>query len=420
MKIAAAGLKCPPAMLASGWMHICCKIRSGYLRMGSLRANFAGVVVMAIASSLIFVMGCASPGPPLPPSLKLPEIVKDLKVTRVGDEVKLRWTTPSRTTDGFDITGPMTAEICREMLTVAPASQPVGKTAPVCSPVVAKEPVKEGASEWSGALAAELIAGSPRLLAYRVQLRNASGKTAGASAAAFAASGPAPLAVEGLHGTGVKGGVMLEWKAEGSGSGDVVELDRTLQKALVAASAPERRSGLGSKPKEAAELRLRVAAKAGGGDPGGTVDRTALLGESYRYTAERVRTVAVGGQNLEVRSAASGTVTVAMLDVFPPNAPGGLVASPGFVSGTGGAQRPAIDLSWEPGIEARIAGYRVYRKDEDNGVWVRLNPTLVAVPAYQDATVEAGRRYAYRVTAVDETGNESGPGGEVEETAPAR
>jgi hypothetical protein len=157
------------------------------------------------------------------------------------------------------------------------------------------------------------------------------------------------------------------------------------------------------------------------------VDRTAVTGQTYRYTAERVRTVVLDGRSLEVRSVPSAAVTVAMVDVFPPNAPTGLVAAPGF-SGesagvTGQAQRPVVDLSWEPGIEARIAGYRVYRREmrgDVPGPWRKLNAELVTVPAYRDTTVESGRRYGYRVTAVDAAGNESGPGNEVVETAPTQ
>ena len=37
-------------------------------------------------------------------------------------------------------------------------------------------------------------------------------------------------------------------------------------------------------------------------DAGGTVDRTAQIGHSYRYTAQRVRSVELAGQKLEVRS----------------------------------------------------------------------------------------------------------------------
>jgi hypothetical protein len=421
MKIDTADVQSPPAMLASGWMHICCKIRSGGGRLWSLRAQIAGTVALGAALSLIFTAGCASPGPPLPPSLKLPEVVKDVAATRVGDEVKLRWTTPTQTTDHLSVTGPITAEICREAPVASTPPQRFAATAQACSPVVHLE-VKPGASEAGDVLPATLLAGPPQLLAYRVQLRNAVGRTAGASAAVFAVSGPAPLAVEGLHGTAVKGGAMLEWKPESSGSstGDTVELDRIVVEAPTAVAAGrEGKSGSPGGSKEAVELLLRVGGAAG--DPGGAIDRTARTGESYRYMAQRIRTVEVGGRILEVKSEPSGSVTIAMLDIFPPNPPEGLVASPGFVADGSGAQRPTIDLSWEPGMEAGIAGYRVYRREVDGGAAaVRLNSALVAAPAYRDLSVTAGRRYGYRVTAVDGVGNESKASGEVVELAPAR
>jgi hypothetical protein len=165
-------------------------------------------------------------------------------------------------------------------------------------------------------------------------------------------------------------------------------------------------------------------------DAGGTIDLTAQIGYGYRYTMQRVRSMALGGQTLEVRSVPSSEVTVAMRDVFPPEAPVGLVAVPGFagepsVGQSAGlaveqAQRPAIDLSWEPNLEPRIAGYRVYRRDVDGeapGVWRRLGSEIVPMAAYRDLSVVAGRRYAYRVTAVDATGNESEQSDEVVETA---
>jgi len=172
-------------------------------------------------------------------------------------------------------------------------------------------------------------------------------------------------------------------------------------------------------------------------DAGGTIDRTAQIGHAYRYTAERVRTVELGSQTLELRSLASAEVVVEMKDVFPPEAPVGLVAIPGFAGVESAdkasdrsadqvgeqAQRAAIDLSWQPDLEPRIAGYRVYRREVEGDaaeIWRRLNPELVPVASYRDPSVVAGRRYAYRVTAVDASGNESAPSDAVEETAPAR
>jgi hypothetical protein len=294
-------------------------------------------------------------------------------------------------------------------------------------------------SEAVDTLPAELTAEPARLLAYRVQLRNAAGRTAGATPAVFASSGPAPHAVEELRGRATKAGVVLEWRAEAGGA-EAIELDRTIletasatassaTKATKAGTGTEHKSGLPGAAKEPLESRFRVgAAGSSAVDAGGTVDRTAQIDHSYRYTAERVRSVELGGLRLEVRSVASTEIPVEMKDVFPPEAPLGLVAVPGFAGETEAqvgeqAQRAAIDLSWEPDLEPRIAGYRVYRCDLDGeatAIWRRLNSELVTMAAYRDLNVVAGRRYAYRVTAVDGTGNESARSSEVVETAPAR
>ena len=390
--------------------------RGGHLL--GLLAGFAGVI------------GCASPGPPLPPSLKLPQLVQasTLTATRVGDEVRLSWTTPSRTTDKLLIVGQITAEICRETVpgtTRAKTTEPM--PAQPCTPVVERVPVTPGASEAADPLPAAFRSMVPGLLAYRVQLRNAAGRTAGASLPVFAASGPPPEPVENLRVTATKAGVVLEWKKQEAGGreqgGDGVEgveVDRTTLEPVAAQNAGPssgRSGGLPAAPKQSAEARFRVET-----DGGGTIDRSAQIGHTYRYTVQRVRTVVVDGQTLEVRSLPSAALTVAVQDVFPPEPPAGLVAAPG-VAGEGQAQTLAIDLSWEPDMEPRVAGYRVYRRDIDGqvpGAWVRLGTELVPVAAYRDASVRAGHRYAYRVTAVSDARNESAPSSEVVETAPGQ
>src|SRR5271155_6132893 len=82
------------------------------------RPAIRGWLPPVVAAALIAgAAGCASPGPPHPPSLDLPEVVKDLTVERTGDVVHLHWTTPSKTTDRIEIKGAMTAEICRITVT---------------------------------------------------------------------------------------------------------------------------------------------------------------------------------------------------------------------------------------------------------------------------------------------------------------
>ena len=386
-------------------------------RAGSVAASFA-------ALGMGLLCGCASPGPVHAPSLKLPKIATGLAASRVGDEVRLRWTTPSRTTDKELIAGPIEAEICRVKLAV---DTPIDEASRPCAPVVLRETVTQGESESVDRLPAELTTGAARLLAYRVQLRNAAGRTAGATAAVYAVAGAAPEAVVGLRANATKAGVVLEWRV----AGDQIELNRTTIE------------NAGGTTKKSPQTRLRVAPEitTGKTDTGGMVDRTALSGQSYRYSAQRVRTVELAGKRLQMSSVDSPEVVVERKDVFAPDPPVGLVAVPGFAdqtaiaapgqqpeygstsSTTVPAIAPAIDLSWEPDPEPRVAGYRIYRREMNAvaaGAWRRLDQELLPVASYRDLAVETGRRYAYRVTAVDTAGNESAPSDEVEETAPTQ
>lgn len=367
--------------------------------------------MMAIA------IGCASPGPPMPPSLHLPEVVSNLAAQRVGDTVVLRWTTPSHTTDGLDIKGAVTAEICRELYTLGRRLNQHSD----CTPVK-RVSVHPGATEATDTLPGALMSGPPVLLAYRVQLYNDGGRTAGPSGAAYAAAGAAPPPVEGLNARATRSGIVLEWVPASAAS--PVDLERTLVSAPApkkiekpAPAAPHEKvaerpkvkgaPSLGLAPSAAAELRLQAVNH--GSDAGGTLDRSARKGETYRYTAQRVVGVAVAGHRLELRSAVSAPVTVTFLDIFPPATPARLAAIPGNHS---------IDLSWEPVLDDDLAGYLVYRQEGSAGAFVRINTKPVVGPGYSDQTAIAGHKYTYRVTAVDATGNESAPSASVEEALP--
>jgi hypothetical protein len=360
--------------------------------------------------------------------------VKDLTAERVGDEVRLHWTTPEITTDHIGVKGAMTAEICRITLT-APAPPTSACT------LIKRLPVQSGPTHAAEALPPALTVDPPALLAYRVQIFNVHGHSAGLSPEAFAAAGAAPPPVEQFRATPTPDGATLEWQQRSTSA--AVELDRLpVGPDGVVVEPPQRKAASKSssraaikrppanppKPPAASapkppqitstapiEVKLRTPAQPA--DTGGTIDHTAEMGETYQYTARRVRSVSLGGHTLELRSAVSSPVTVAMRDTFPPHAPSGLEAVPG---GATAADR-SIDLSWTPDTDADLAGYFVYRQEVDAkgavaGTATRLNLTPVVGPAYRDQTAVAGRRYAYRVTAVDTAGNESAPSADVQET----
>jgi hypothetical protein len=385
----------------------------------------------AVAAGLLIALaaGCASPGQPRPPSLNLPEVVKDLSANRVGDAVQLHWTTPEKTTDRIDVKGPMTAEICRITVSSAP---------PVCLPV-ARLPVQPGPTQAAEALPPVLTVDPPALLAYRVQILNSHNRSAGPSSEVFVASGAVPPPVDQLRAIPTPDGATLEWQKRDSTA--VVELDRLPigSNGVVIEPPPPKAASKGSKPllkKQTAtpqkstptstpkllqtppaltEVKLRTPTHLA--DAGGTIDHTARMGESYRYTAQRVRSISLNGHTLELCSFASPPVTVVMRNTFPPHAPTGLEAVPG---GATAADR-SIDLSWTPNTEPDLAGYIVYRQEIDSkgvaaGTVTRLNPTPVVGPAYRDQTAVAGHRYTYFVTAINTAGNESAPSDAVQET----
>ncbi|MFZ3215892.1 MAG: fibronectin type III domain-containing protein [Candidatus Acidiferrales bacterium] len=129
-------------------------------------------------------------------------------------------------------------------------------------------------------------------------------------------------------------------------------------------------------------------------------DLQVQFGKSYVYS---VRSVAQYGP-LQVESADSNLVTVAARDTFPPAAPQGLVV---VLVPAQGASPAYLDLSWSISVENDIAGYNIYRSEQEGAPGQKQNPQLLLTPAFRDMNTVPGRRYLYTVTAVDRAGNES-------------
>jgi len=87
------------------------------------------------------------------------------------------------------------------------------------------------------------------------------------------------------------------------------------------------------------------------------------------------------------------------VDVFPPKAPSGLMVV--FAEGR-------INLLWDANFESDFAGYNVYRS-EDGISFTKINDVPLKSPTYRDEKTEPGKKYSYRVTALDAIGNESTP-----------
>ncbi|MHB8302225.1 MAG: fibronectin type III domain-containing protein [Acidobacteriaceae bacterium] len=354
----------------------------------------------AVLTGPFWVLGCGMAAAPQPPSLHLPQPVKDLAATRAGTQVVLRWTSPKETTDKLKLKAPIHFRICRAVGT-APCQNLATLDAPPGKP-----------ASYTAQLAAADSSGQLRRATYRLFGVNKHGKSAGPSNAAAVLMGAVPPAVEGLTASRIERGVVLHWQPVSGLPRDThIHLRRTL--ATKPADAAKK-SALPSAPAPAQQM-LSVAVPADGKDSGAALDDTVQFDQTYRYVASRVVSMHIGKEVLRAASSPSQPTTITTRDTFPPRAPVGLAAVPVSAEINGG--KPEVDLSWSPNTEPDVAQYRVYRRDVTaNGSVVAASKQRIAPenatgpvvsPAFRDTHVLPGHTYAYCITAVDNAGNES-------------
>jgi hypothetical protein len=120
------------------------------------------------------------------------------------------------------------------------------------------------------------------------------------------------------------------------------------------------------------------------------VDKTTNYGSTYKYFVQTIT-----ADDLR-QSEISEVFVITPHDDFAPAVPAGLSAVAGV---------NAIELAWERNTEDDFRGYNVYRSTE--GAAFEKVAALIDTPAFTDRQVEAGNRYRYTVSSVDQTGNES-------------
>jgi len=124
-------------------------------------------------------------------------------------------------------------------------------------------------------------------------------------------------------------------------------------------------------------------------------DREVTNGTGYRY---RVAAVDLAGREGE-RSLPLGAIPV---DRTPPGFPANVSTE---------VQATGVLVVWRMSPEPDAAGYVVERSTDVSGPFVPVAAAHVPVdrPSYLDTTASGGRRYFYRVIAVDRSGNQSAP-----------
>src|ERR1700761_6107322 len=282
-----------------------------------------------------WLAGCATPGPPQPPSLNLPKAVTDLSAERAGPQVSLSWTMPEKNTDKLILKGQIAARVCR--------NEGSGPCADAGTLMLAPETD----ATWSEMLPQALNEGAPRVLTYFVELKNKKGRSAGLSNAAEVLAGAPPASIDGLQIEMRKTGAVGRW-TPGSDQAPVRLQRKLLTPPQANTKETKPKEDLTAPPPEPLEQNLLIEDV----QQGRALDKTIRFGETYEYRAQRVSRVIVDGKTLELAGALSPPVRVEAKDVFPPAIPTGLVS---VATQPHDGVELAIDLSWEPDAEADVA-----------------------------------------------------------------
>ena len=351
--------------------------------------------------SVAALSGCGTPGAPQLPSLQLALPVEDLTATRVGNQVELDWTLPTKNTDRTLVKHIPETRICRrEGVTLMSSCVVVGE---VATPKSQPQPKQKGQQPRPEAVRMHYVDHLPQQLGmnnpagfvtYAVEEMNSKGRSGGLSNQVAVPVAPTLPAPEELTAQVSGEGVTISWMG---GAIAAVPQGVTYQYQIA-----RRPVGGG----------YVVVGEVAPSPHGSYLDKTFEWEKKYEYRITTLTHVQSHGMSASVEGESSKPVEVFTRDIYPPAQPVGLQA---VFSSVG--QKPFIDLTWAPNLENDLAGYNVFRRSED-GTWEKLNQKLVEVPSFRDDKVKASGNYLYSVSAVDLRGNESPRSSAASETVP--
>jgi hypothetical protein len=355
-----------------------------------------------LLSIFVISAGCGAPGEPVPPTPPVPVAIKDLAAHQAGDGVQLSFALPTNTISGQKLAAPPAVEILRGA--VKPDGSADAKSFRVVYTIpgaLVENYRVDGRVVFTDPIAPQETKSHPGgVVAYAVRTR-ASQKRASADSnivLLHVFPVPAPIASVEAHVTDLA--VELSWSVPAATAAGEPVTTITGYKIYRSETHP---TAVGSTPQELPQGKPEVhAALLASSETNSYRDASALFDHTYVYMVRSV--MQVEGNQLE--SSDSQPVTVTPRDTFPPAAPQGLVAAvlPGATPRT-----ILVDLSWSINLETDLAGYHVYRSEQEGTRGQLVTPDLLPTPAVRDTSVEPGRRYWYTVTAVDRMGNESPP-----------
>ena len=341
----------------------------------------------------------------------IPQPVQDLEARQQGSAVVLSFTLPGQSTRQEPLAGPPAIEIYRGAMELGgrPPERVPTRLVYTIPGELASSYQEDGRIVFRDAIQPGEVGGAPGTgRIYAVRTRAERNRASAESNRVVVRTYAPPEAVANVRAAVVERGVTLEWAAgeptgaaTSSGPGEYRIYRAEITPGSAAAArvdaagatlvAPLRLLG------QVAESRYR--------------DSDFEWGHAYLYVVRRV--AQLGADSVE--SADSRPAVITPAEVSPPAAPQEVEA---VVVPASPQEAAYVSLSWAISAEAGVAGYAVYRSEPAEAPAVKLNGSLLGAPTYRDSSVAPGRRYFYRVAAVDGAGQESALSAAVEAQIP--
>lgn len=353
-----------------------------------------------LPAALLLVVNCGKRRPPLPPIERVQQRTELLIGVQQGNHVILSWPAPRRNAPDESVQSIRRIDVYRlaekPRAPLALTEEEFDARSTLIGSVTYDE-IKKGADYLTYTDSLEL-AGEPTRLRYAVRYVNASGQRAAFS-----------------------NFLLIEPAARIALPPTLISTDREVSEdAITITWQPPAANIDGSTPVNLLGYNVYRVSESENVDSQSPItdslvsgtqyqDKNFKFGERYRYV---VRAVSLGTEGGHVESLNSNSILVSPKDTFPPSAPSAITvaAAPGRLS-----------IFFPVNPEGDIAGYNIYRStdpDLEKSKWNKLNATPLTKTTFQDDKVEAGRRYYYYLTAVDQAGNISPPSEVVSETVP--
>ena len=338
--------------------------------------------VLVLASAGGWLFGCGVQGTPHPPRLERPARITNVSVVQVGQSLEIHFTLPQQTTEGERLTKPLEVEILRA---VAPQGTGLSK---LPEPEIWTRLIRD---EWLPYAKGNDVSYLARLTEREFQDWRGQTLVVGVRTLTRGfrhrpiESDPSNLV-----------DVPIYDVSEALGGVQCVITEKAVE---VQFPAPTRALS-GEAVHHLAGYRIfrSSTGQAGTFELLGEIstppylDKHFEFGKTYYYQVSAV----FGLPGHLALSDPSPTLKVTPRDVFPPAPPQGLSSI--YSAG-------AVELVWAANTESDLAGYNVYRLDDQ--VPQRLNKELLHTPIFRDATAPTGKVLTYYVTAVDLSDNES-------------